>query len=135
MKSNCGKTWNVNTLNVYTGVQTCALPISSFAVSTPRPLRWGVYTAKLGYWHPSTTDIYIQLFLVPRTVTHLSSLTENIYKYISTCMQNGYLVIFFSWHIQDWVTVPRPRKNEEYRRRVPLAEPCDARVPTERSGS
>ena len=28
----------------------------------PRPLRRGVDTAKLGYWHPSTTDIYISSY-------------------------------------------------------------------------
>ena len=31
-------------------------------LSGPRPLHWGVDTAKLGYWHPSTTDIFISSY-------------------------------------------------------------------------
>ena len=37
--------------------------------------------------------------------------------------------------VGDWVTVRSPRKNEEYRRRVPLAELCGVCVPKQRLGS
>ena len=43
---------------VYTPIQM-DIKIHIRELPGPRPLRRGVHTAKIGYWHPSTTDIYI----------------------------------------------------------------------------